>query len=82
MGLDSTFFNWLQFYLADAFRIMDSTTIFDAYGFQVSLWDLYTTSTTLIAFFDSVIFPLLALWGVSGEDEESVIDFRGSDKDD
>lgn len=72
--MDSNFFNWLQYYLSECFHIMQDTIIFKAYGFNVSLWDLYTISTTLIAFFDQVIFPIMGVFGLVDSDSESVLD--------
>ena len=79
MGLNTDFFNTLYFWLTECLQLMEDTIIFNAYGYRISLWDLYSTSTTLIAFFDSVIFPLLALQGITEDDEESVLDL-GKDK--
>lgn len=74
MGLGTDFFNWLQYSLNYVLALMYDTVIFNAYGYTVTLWDLYTTSTTLIAFFDSVIFPLMSIWGLVDDDEESIKD--------
>ena len=72
--MDSNFFNWLQYWLGEVFSTMQNTIIFRAYGFTVSLWDLYTISTTLIAFFDQVIFPVMAVFGLADSDSESIVD--------
>lgn len=82
LGLGADFFNWLQFNLDYILGLMYTTVIFDAYGYTVTLWDLYTTSTTLIAFFDSVIFPLMTIWGLTDDGEESIKDTWGGDEED
>lgn len=78
--MDSNFFNWLQYWLSEVFSTMQNTIIFRAYGFNVSLWDLYTISTTLIAFFDQVIFPVMAVFGLVDSDSESIIEDDDSNK--
>lgn len=72
--MDSYFFNWLQYYLNATFQLMQDTIIFKAYGFRVSLWDLYTISTILILFFDVVIFPVMQAWGLADSDSEGLAD--------
>lgn len=81
MGLGSDFFNWFQYHLNYILSLMYDTVIFNAYGYTVTLWDLYTTSTTLIAFFDSVVFPLMALWGLTDDEEESIKDTWDDESD-
>lgn len=82
LGLGSDFFNWFQYHLNYILGVMYSTVIFNAYGYTVTLWDLYTTSTTLIAFFDSVVFPFMSIWHLTNDDEESISDTWRDDEDD
>lgn len=80
--MDSNFFNWLQYYLDAVFQLMQDTIIFRAYGFNVSLWDLYTISTTLILFFDCVIFPIMQYWGLADASSDGLADEVNPDDSD
>lgn len=73
MGLDSEFFNYFQHWITTCLQTFQDTVIINAYGYRVTLWDLYTVSTTLIAFFDAVIFPILSLFGLVNDPESDGI---------
>lgn len=66
-------FQWIAYYLAECLNLFQNTVIFNAYGYTVTLWDLYTVSTILIAFFDAVIFPVMAAFGLAYDDESTGI---------
>lgn len=61
MGLGSDFFDAFKGALKYVLDLMQSTIIFNAYGYRVSLWDLHTVSTTLIHFFNAIIVPLVGV---------------------
>lgn len=73
-GLGSDFFDYFQYALTFVLGVMRSTVIFRAYGFTVTLWDLYTKSTILIAFFDAVIFPVMSVWGLVDTDSTGIME--------
>lgn len=73
-GLNSDFFNQFQYWLTTCINYMDTVVIFNAYGFVVTLWDLYTVSTTLVAFFDAVVFPCLPVGLLYDDESEGLMD--------
>ena len=63
-GLNTEFFAEFAGWLSRVLAYMDSVVIIRASGYIITLWDLYTVSTTLIAFFDCVIFPVMTSFGL------------------
>lgn len=67
MGLSSDFFNALSGAIRYILDLMQSTVIFRAYGYTITLWDLHAISTTLLHFFNAIIVPLVGV--VPGVDD-------------